>query len=97
MANLREIKDDLYAAISEVGVTVNEYDDGACLADEIFDEVAGLLRRHFGLSLNEADVLLADTKAHAIRTLGEAVNDCVDLRDTINAIAESLSVEEAAT
>lgn len=93
-SKLEKIKDGLYHAVF-LEVTVNEYDDGAGLADDIFDEVASLLRRHFGLSLNEADTLLADVKADAVRTLGEAVADQVNLRDTIDAIAESLNEEAA--
>ena len=94
-SKLEAIKDDLYTAVLGE-VTVNEYEDGALLADEIFDEVGGLLPPRFGLSLNEADALLADVKARAVRTLGKALDYSVNLHGTINAIAESLNEEAAA-
>jgi hypothetical protein len=59
------------------------------LVDEAFDDVAVLIHRTFGLTRNEADLLLDDTKADAMVAFDRInSNDLVYLDDAIDTIAE---------
>jgi hypothetical protein len=89
---LKEIRSGLYEATC-LDVDPYEYADGDWLADEIFNAIAALLKRRFGLSLAAADDLLADTRADAARTLGNAIEDRADLDDVIDAVARHLAEE----
>jgi hypothetical protein len=46
--------------------------------EKVFDEVAGLICRTFGLTRDEANVLLADTKADALIAFDKIDNDDLD-------------------
>jgi hypothetical protein len=68
--------------------------DGADLADEIIDDVIGILRRAFPDRSNQAlELMLADLRADTARKLGDFVAGLIDrdvfVRDLVNELTKS--------
>lgn len=78
--------------LREAAIGVPDADLDGGFVDHAFDEVAGLIRRRFGLTRDDADALLADIKADAVIAFDEIANDdLVHLDDAIDTIADYFS------
>ncbi len=90
----RKLRRDCYDAVAVCGFVSEE--DISPILDDIFDIVSKALRRHFGVSFQEADLILADARNEADRLIGGYhLDDLVNLHEAVDAIAEYLAEPEA--
>lgn len=81
MSDRDELRDDLYDAFSMSSVVQGGKAED--VIDTIFADFATILRRQTGLSLNEIDLVLADARTRAGVALGEAIDNCVDVKSAV--------------
>lgn len=73
-------------------------EDISPVLDDTFEIVTKTVRRHFGISTQEAELMLADARNEAGRLIGRYhLNDLVNLDEAIDAVAEYLAAPGAVT
>jgi hypothetical protein len=88
-ATFENLRNDCYDAVL-LGLGLDG--DIRPILDEVFDLVVKAVRRRFGISTHDAELLLADARNELEHLIGKHdLDDLVNVHQAINAIAEHLA------